>query len=73
MCNITPGKKIEYCYNPEIRCKVVDDKLVEYQGQKYSLSALAQLLTGSKWSVAGPRYFKYKGEWLNDIRFRQER
>ena len=68
MCNIAPGEEIEYCNNPEIRCKVVDDKQVEYQGQKYSLSALAQLLTGSKWSVAGPRYFKYKGEWLNSIR-----
>ena len=60
----------EYCNNPEIKCKVVDDKQVEYQGQKYSLSALAQILTGSKWPVAGPRYFKYKGEWLNDIRHR---
>ena len=70
LCNIQPGEEIEYCYNPEIKCKVVDDKQVEYQGQRYSLSALAQLLTGSKWSVAGPRYFKYKGEWLNDIRHR---
>ena len=61
MCNIAPGEEIEYCYNPEIRCKVVDDKQV-----------LAQILTGSKWSVAGPRYFKYKGEWLNDIRHRLE-
>ena len=72
MCNIDPGEEIEYCNNPEIRCRVVDDKQVEYQGQKYSLSALAQILTGSKWSVAGPRYFKYKGEWLNDIRHRLE-
>ena len=23
-----------------------------------------------KWGVAGPRYFKYNGEWLNDIRKR---
>ena len=72
LCNIQPGEVIEYCNNPEIRCTVVDDKQVEYQGQKYSLSALAQLLSGSKWSVAGPRYFKYKGEWLNDIRHRLE-
>ena len=27
-------------------------------------------LTQSKWGVAGPRYFKYKGEWLNNIRKR---
>ena len=67
MCNIQPGKEIEYCDHPEIKCTVVDDKTVSYQGQFYSLSALAQLLTGSKYSIAGPRYFKYKGEWLNDI------
>lgn len=72
MCNIQPGEQIEYCYNPEIKCTVVDDKMVEYQGQIYSLSALAQLLTGNKYSVAGPRYFKYKGEWLNDIRHKLE-
>lgn len=43
MCNILPGEEIEFCNNPEIKCKVVDDKQVEYQGQRYSLSALAQL------------------------------
>ena len=73
MCNIQPGEEREYCNNPEIKCTIVDDKTVSYQGQIYSLSALAQLLTGSKYSVAGPRYFKYRGEWLNDVRHRQER
>ena len=73
MCNIQPGEEIEYCDNPGIRCTVVDDKTVSYQGQTYSLSALAQLLTGSKYSLAGPRYFKYKGEWLNNIRHRMEK
>ena len=48
---------------------VLDDKNAKYKGQPYSLSALASLLTGIK-SVAGPRYFKYNGEWLNDIRSR---
>ena len=43
---------------------------VEYDGKKWSLSALAAMLTQSKWGVAGPRYFKYNGEWLNDIRKR---
>jgi len=35
-----------------------------------SLTALAKLLTGKQYSIAGPKYFKYKGEWLNDIRHR---
>lgn len=70
MCGIQPGEEIEYCNNPEIKCTVVDDKTVSYQGQIHSLSSLAQLLTGSPYALAGPRYFKYHGEWLNDIRRR---
>ncbi len=70
MCNIGKGEQIEYAENPDIVCTVVDDRTVEYRGTNYSLSSLATLLLGSKWSVAGPRYFKYKGEWLNDIRHR---
>ena len=66
------GLLTDVLYGSNIRA-VLDDKTVRYQGQRYSLSALTQLLTGSQYSVAGPRYFKYKGEWLNDIRHRLER
>lgn len=69
-CGIEIGEIIEYAANPKMICKVVGDKTVEYEGQTYSLSALAKLLLNSKYPVAGPRYFKYKGEWLNDIRQR---
>ena len=69
-CNIGPGEIIAYCNDPTTTCVVLDDKNVEFQGKKYSLSALETALTGSKWGVAGPRYFKYKGEWLNDVRHR---
>ena len=63
-CNIQPGETIYFYTDLELTCKVVDDKYVEYKGKVYSLSALATALSGSKWGVAGPRYFKYKGEWL---------
>ena len=53
------------------KCKVVDNKNVEYEGEKWSLSALASAFTG-KSSVAGPMYFKYKGRWLRDIRAEKE-
>ncbi len=68
MCGIQKGEQIEYANNEEIKCTVVDDRTVNYLGKSYSLSALAQLLLGSKYPVAGPRSFKYKGEWLNDVR-----
>ena len=35
-----------------------------------SLTAAAKLISGKKYSIAGPRFFKYKDEWLNDIRDR---
>lgn len=73
LCNIAVGETIEYGRNPEITCIVVDDRHVEYQGQQYSLTSLAQKLLGRTTAVAGPQYFKYRGEWLNDIRDRLHR
>ena len=73
MCNIAVGEQIEFSYNgcdkSGTTCTVVDDKHVEYNGETWSLTALAKHLLGDvKWALAGPRYFKYKGEWLNNIR-----
>lgn len=75
-CNIPIGTVITF-FNQEndnsgTQCTVVDDKTVEYQGRKLSLSALATELTGGKWGVAGLRYFKYNGEWLNELRAKAE-
>lgn len=76
MVNIKPNEIIVFTNiaspNNGTKCKVINDKQVEYNGEVWSLSALAKVLSNSKWSVAGPRYFKYKGEWLNDIRKRME-
>lgn len=73
-CHIAPGEYIAWCDDLEMQFQVLDDKTVEYKGRPYSLSALAALILGkdSSAGVAGPRYFKYKGEWLNDIRHRLE-
>lgn len=69
-CNIGVGEEIEYYANPEIKAVVIDDRIVRYDGQDYSLTALAKVLSGKKYSISGPKFFKYKGEWLNDIRKR---
>ena len=53
-----------------IYCTVVDDRMVEYEGERMYLTSLAKKLVGKKTAIAGPRYFKYNGEWLNDIRHR---
>ena len=69
-CQIPIGAKIEFCDNPSITAIVVSEKKVEYNGETMYLTALAKLLTGVNYAIAGPRYFKYKGEFLNDIRHR---
>ena len=73
-CQIHPGDFISWYDDPEMKFRVLDEKTVEYKGKPFSLSGLAALLLGKSSSagVAGPRYFKYKGEWLNDIRHRLE-
>ena len=74
MCNIAVGEQVEFCcpnneHNGEM-FSVVDNKHVTYNGETWSLTALAKHLMNTKWALAGPRYFKFKGEWLNDIRAR---
>lgn len=75
MCNIAVGEQIEFSCrgnkNNGVVCIVADDRHVEYDGEIWALTALAKHLLGDvKWALAGPKYFKYKGEWLNDIRTR---
>lgn len=76
-CGIKEGEIIEFWRNSKeksgIECVVADDKHVIYHDKKWSLTALAKHLLGVSREVAGPRYFKYKGEWLNDIRQRTGR
>ena len=73
LCNIAVGEQIEFWQNASkpsgVICTVVDDKHVEYNGDTWTLTGLAEFLFGKK-PLQGPRYFKYKGEWLIDIRAR---
>lgn len=71
--NIKIGSIITFDNHDNIKCKVVDDKRVEYKGEIYSLSNLGLKLKkekdGLKWkSIQGPYYFKYKGKRLTELR-----
>lgn len=69
-CQIAVGEQIEYAYDSSVTATVVGDRAVEYDGVTMSLTAIAKHLTGKKYAIAGPKFFKYKGELLNDIRDR---
>ena len=69
---IPVGAELEYYKNPEIKCTVVDDRKVEYKGEITFLTSIAKKITGKQTGIAGPRYFKYKGAELWDIKNRTE-
>ena len=70
MCNISEGEELEYVDDPSKKCYVKNEKKVIFEGEEYSLSMLAQILAKKDYPLAGPHYFKYKGEVLNDLRNR---
>ncbi len=76
LVKIPVGAEIEfYCKdNPHSgeKAYVVDSKHVTYGGETYTLSALAKILIGTKSAVAGPRFFRYRGEILAERRQRME-
>lgn len=70
-CEIPIGAVLEFHDNPEIKCTVFDDRRIEYKGEVMYLTTLAKMITGKKTGIAGPRYFRYKGTWLWDIKNRK--
>ena len=72
-CNIPVGSEITFSEDESIVATVLDDRHIRYDGQTTSLSALAQELKHFDHPVQGTLWFKYKGEILNDIRFRMEK
>ncbi len=64
---ILPGEELEFVNDNNIKVKVIDDRMVEYHGEKYYLSNLAQILLKRK-NVQGPLYFSYKGKVLTELR-----
>lgn len=72
MCNLKEGDVIEFKYDRNITCVVKNDKKVIYEGEEYSLSELAQKLTGKNYPHPGPKYWYYNGERLCDLRERTQ-
>ena len=60
-----------HAYDPEIKCRVIDKRNVEYDGEIMSMTRLAKLVSGNKSETHGPGYiarnFTYNGELIEDI------
>lgn len=72
MANIPIGSELSYVNDENIKAKVVDNKLIEFDGEVTSLSASAQKLLGYPYQVQGTVYWMYEGETLDERRRRLE-
>ncbi len=69
--NIPKGAELSFTRDPDKKCRVVDNKRVEFRGETFSLSKLARKLLlelGYDWkTVRGTAFFKYNDKILSEI------
>jgi len=70
--DIPVGAEIYFSRDEDVKAKVLDNRTIELSGEKTSLSLSAQKLLGYNYSVAGPDYWMYDGESLDERRRRIE-
>jgi hypothetical protein len=74
MIKLSIGDELEYVEDPSIKVKIVDDKCVEYENERYTLSALTAKLDSNRVSAyQGPAWWCYDGKKLSDIRKEMEK
>ena len=71
-CGIPTGTEIVLSGHPEVVATVKDDRQIEYQGEVYSLSSLAQKILQTRYPLQGPVHWIYQGKKLSDIRRERE-
>ncbi|MBU0661463.1 GIY-YIG nuclease family protein [Patescibacteria group bacterium] len=72
MANIPVGAELVFVNDENITAKVVDKRLIEFDGEITSPSASAQKLLGYQYQVQGTVYWMYEGETLDERRRRIE-
>ncbi len=76
MVDIPEGAILTFVRNRDITCKVMDNRTVEFNGERMSLSESARrtfVEMGYNWkAVQGPLYWEYEGETLEERRKRIE-
>ena len=74
MINLSVGDELEYVEDPSIKVKIVDDKCVEFENERYTLSALTAKLDNNRVrAYQGPAWWCYDGKKLSDIRKEMEK
>ena len=71
MVKIPTGAELTFLKDESKTCTVLDDRFVDYRGQRVALSPLSQKLLGYR-NVGGADYWLYEGETLSERRRRLE-
>lgn len=70
---IPVGSELEFIHDRSIKVTVADEKRrVFYNGEEWTLSALAKVLLKRNSEVSGTLHFSYRGETISDLRDRLE-
>lgn len=63
---------LTFSRDDSIHATVIDNRSIEFSGERTSLSTAAQRILGYNYPVSGTQYWKYKGQLLDDLRRRVE-
>lgn len=70
---LKPGDVLTYIANPTITCVIIDNRHVEYDGERYTLSGLWLSLNKGMRSASSPaQYFSFQGVKLTDLPLKSE-
>ncbi len=72
MVGIEIGSELTYTRDENIKCTVISDNKVSYEGEELSLTALVKKLLGTNSAINGVRFWMYNGKTLNEIRYELE-
>lgn len=61
------GAELVFVRDEEHKCRVLDERKVEYEGETTSLTALTTNLIGASTNVAPLRYWTYDGRNLSEV------
>ena len=72
MVDIPVGAELVFSRDESKKAKVIDDRAIEFDGERTSLSTSAEKILGYDYGVAGTDYWMYEGESLDARRRRFE-
>jgi len=70
MANIPVGAELIFSRDENIKGKVLDNRFIEVNGKRGSVSSSAQEILGYDYGVAGTDYWMFEGETLDERRIR---